>query len=255
MRISEANQTALNSAYTYICNLCGYAALNQEKINVLTSFLRDQHGHNTAKDLMEAYNSLASGRLDEKMDTFKSLTGLSASRVLCAHMREKAKAKGTISDEAPAGKSWASDDTREIIRNFNGRTVLYYEEVTPEERDVLMKHWINRHYVAWDERANEPDRDAFLTTGTYQFLEEKGMIRIKDDQLQAWQDKAYVTIASMDDIRRVAVALQYREDTQMNAGKTFRELAQKKVGTLTVDQATMKVIVGKYFLWLGNEPF
>lgn len=255
MKLSEISTADLKLTADYICSLCGYPSLNEEKLNVLSGFLRDQHGHNTAKDLMEAYNQLASGRLDEKMDTFKSLTGLSASRVLCAHMREKAKAKGTISDEAPTGKSWASDDTREIIRNFNGRTVLFNEDVTRDERDALMKHWINRHYVAWAERANKPDRDAFLTTGTYQFLEEKGLIRIKDDQMQAWQDKAYVTIASMDDIRQVAVALQYREDTQMNAGKTFRELAQKKVGTLTVDQATMKVIVGKYFLWLGSEPF
>jgi len=254
MKIVETNQTDLNNTYSYICSLCGYPALSQDKINILTSFLRNQHGYNTVDELTEAYNQLAAGRLDEKMDSFKSLTGLSASRVLSAFMRERGKGQDTGIQEPPEGKSWTSDDTRSIIRNYNGRVVLFNEDVTEDEYKMLMQFWINRHYHTWKEREGKLDRDAFLTIGTYRYLEKQGLIRIQDDQLQAWDGKAYVYLAPVKQVKEMAIRLQFSEDMQLNKDKSIKDL-RKKQTSMTVSDAEQKVAVGLYFASLQNEPF
>lgn len=234
----------------YICALCGFPAVSTDKMNTLVNFLRDNHGNDSLESLEAAFNSLAAGRLDEKMDSFKSLTGLSASRVLTAYMRERNKSKGTV-NEAPDGKNWTTDDTRQIIFNYNGRTVLFNEDVTKEESEMLMRFWINKHFNTYKQNG----RNDLLTVGTYDYLMNKGILRIENDRLQKYDGDGYTDLMHWNQVKDLALRLKYTEDGMLNSNKAgFRSMMKKPEGK-PMEFAEKRAAVAVYFDSLKSEPF
>jgi len=72
MKIADVSHADFKKVIIYISSLCGYPSQTEDKLEIIYKFLKDQHGHNTIEELTDAYNQLAAGRLDEKMDSFKS---------------------------------------------------------------------------------------------------------------------------------------------------------------------------------------
>lgn len=250
MKISNAQPHEFEATVKHICTLCGFPAVPPDKLNVMIYFLKDNHGNNTLEELQSAFSAMAAGRLDEKMDNFKSLTGLSASRILEAYRRQNTKAKGTTNDP-PEGRSWATDETREIIRNYNGRIIQFNDEVTRDERDMLMRFWINKHYKTYKENG----RDDLLTTGTYDFLMEKGILRIENETLQKLSGDYNIDLMTWRDVKELGRRLKAKEDLQQNSSRSGFRAMMKKTDVKPLEFAEKRAAVAVYFDSLKEEPF
>lgn len=224
----------------YITSLCGYPTVSTDKMNVLLEFLRETHGHNTSEELSEAYKALAAGRLDEKMDNFKSITGMSASRVLQSYLRNK---KTETQTYAPEGRSFASDDTKELIFKYNGRQVMFNDEVTQDEHYMLMDHWIEKHLENY-RLLKRPD---LLTSTGFDYLEKKGILRVSGGMLQKKFMDSYMDLKAWTTIETMAVRMKFEEDSMITKNRSnLKKMLSPTIG-MPLDEVKKKVALWVYF--------
>lgn len=240
MTISQLPDADLIKTFKYICNLCGYPEVGHEKLPVLIDFLRLNHGHNTTDELTDAYRALASARLEEKVDNFKSLNGMAASRVLQAYMRSRKKDTSFQTND----KGRLSDDNRELIHSYNGETVMFNHEVTPDMRKMLMRHWIQRQ----KENYMEIKRADLLTATSFDFLMEEGTVRISGEMFQVFTDNTYKDICPWEEIERLGKRLVATEEMQINKNRStgFRRMLSPSAGGSQKD-GIKRMAVAVYF--------
>lgn len=191
-------------AFNQICSLCGYPAVKDDKTDTFINFLKYNHGSDTIDDLINAFNAMAAGRLDEKMDNFKSLTGLSASRVLSAYKRLNAKPNAIEEDT----RSRMTDENTELIFNRTGRKVYFNDDLTLDEKDYLMQYWMQeneKQYLA-------TGRADHITTSSFDYLVNKGIIRKENNTLQIYQNGQFVDICYWSEIERGGKTLKKEEE-------------------------------------------
>lgn len=210
-------------AFNQICSLCGYPAVKDDKIEVFINFLRYNHGTDTIDDLINAFNALAAGRLDEKMDSFKSLTGLSASRVLSAYKRLNTKSNPIEEDP----RSRMTDENMELIFNRTGRKVYFNDDLNQDEKDYLMEYWMKENeklYLA-SGRANG------ITATSFDYLINKGEIRKENDMLQIRRNGQFIDLCYWSEIERGGKTLKKEEDVILASIKVspIRRAAGKSV--------------------------
>lgn len=246
MNLSSMPRDEFERLVGYITNLCGYPAVTSDKMNVLIDFLRVNHGHNTSDELTDAYRALASARLEEKIDNFKSLTGMSASRVIQAYMRTR---KNKESNLPKNDSGYLTDDSREVIRGYNGRNVMYNHEVSDDERKVLMRHWIGKQ----QENYSELKRADLLTASSFVFLENEGTLRVKNGMLQKFQDNLYQDLCPWATVEDRGKRLVASESIMMsNARETsFRRMMSPSAGG-SVEDGIRRMAVAIYFDSLIN---
>ncbi len=198
-------------------------------------FMQENHGRNTLDDLQNAFVALAAGRLDEKMDNIKSLTGLSASRVLQAYRRNISQ---HTPDEYDPNRSRMTDENIELLKAFNGRLVIYNDEVTKEEHDYLMDYWINESM----EQYKHHRRADLLTETAFDHLNRKGLLKIDDGvqvNLGTWQTT--VTAATL---KQLAIKIKTMEESMGSSG--LRRMLSPSAGR-PVESCYKRVAVASYF--------
>lgn len=241
MRISQMSDLDLMRTFKYISNLCGYPEVSQDKSQVLLKFIREEHGHNTDTDLISAFTALAAGRLEEKQDGLKSLTSLTASRVLQAYTRQK-KISSKV-DDIPEDKSVASEETIRLIQQYSNRVIRFNQEVTKDERAMLMDHWIGKQR----ENYKLYRRVDLLTSTSFDYLEHNGTLRIKDDAFTMWDGKTYIEIARWSEIEELGINQKRREDITLNQKNVeFRRMMSPSAGGSLKD-AVKRVAMSIYF--------
>jgi hypothetical protein len=239
MTISQIPRSEFEKTIGYITTLCGYPALTQDKMNVLIDFLRLNHGYNTADELTDAYRALASARLEEKVESFKSLSGLSASRVLQSYLR--AKRKDTA--QPAAGDRKISEENRKIIKNYNGRDVIFQDDLTTDERNTLMRHWINESRLNY-KQINRPD---LITSTSFDFLSNEGTLRVHENMLQRWTGHDYVDLCSWSVVRERAGKLVYQEEMMFSKNSDHARRMMSPVAGTGIDNAIKRMAVAIYF--------
>lgn len=231
----SATYSDFEKAAAYICSVCGYPAVTTDKLKVLMQFMQENHGRNTLDDLQNAFISLAAGRLDEKMDNIKSLTGLSASRVLQAYRRNISQ---HTPDEYDPNRSRMTEENIELIKAFNGRPVFYNDEVTKEEHDYLMDYWINES----KEQYKRHRRADLLTETAFNHLKNKGLLKIDDGvqvNLGTWQ-----TTVTGATLKQLATQMKSMEDSMGSGG--FRRMLSPSAGR-PIESCYKRVAVASYF--------
>jgi hypothetical protein len=234
MKLAHTPDADFLKVLNHICILCGYPALSPDKSSVVISFLRNTHATATTEDLSDAFNQLAAGRLDEKMDGFKSVTGLSCSRVLQAYLRQR-QATTTRSEQV---SGVISEENREIILAYNGRAVYHNADLTGDERDYLNNYWIEKQR----ENYIRTRRMECISITAFDFLERTGRLRIENGQLQKLHGQTYVTIAQWETVEDMGMRYKQSEDAMM------RDPDRICLGTLrSVSEAVKKTAVSIYF--------
>ena len=242
MKLNQIPDLDLQRTLKYICNLCGYPEVSSEKAPTVIKFLRDYHGHNTDAELISAFEAMAAGRLEEKVESFKSLTGLSASRVLQAYARQK-RSNQTLK-EMPDGKSEASEDTIRLIQQFSNRTIRFNQEISESEHRMLMDHWIGIQR----ENFKSNQRVDMLTSTTFDYLEKNGSLRIKNDVLQMWDGKSYIDLMPWEQVQDLGLRQKAAEDKSLNNfnRREFRTIGAPCLGD-SLEKVTKRVAVSIYF--------
>lgn len=244
MRLSQLPDNDFARTLKYVCNLCGFPEPNHEKQQVIISFLKANHGNNTDEDLIQAFTALASGRLDEKAESFKTLTGLSASRVLQSYARQR---RVEAFNELPPGKTVANDETIKLIQQFSGRMIRFDQEITRDEHRMLMDHWISQQR----ENYRIHKRVDLLTSTSFDYLEKNGTLRVKGDYLQMFDGKTYINIVPWMNCQNQGNRLKAQEQLQLNTPTEFRTMTSPSAGG-SLSDAVKRVAMGYYFDYLNK---
>lgn len=247
MKLSEISQEEFIKLTGNITTLCGYPSITQDKLNILTAFLHDIHGHNTVDELMSAYRSFAAGRLDEKLESMKSLTGMSASRVLQSYLRNTKKdTNSAIPEKDSTGKdrSFVNDENKKLIFDYSGRWVTYRDELTEEEENYLMQYWVNQS----KENYKKHKRPDLLTSVSYDFFIRNGTLRRSGDMFQCWTGKTYEDVCPWTRLEDGGKRLKFNEDQAIQKSKqgNFRQMMSHSAGG-SLENAVKRFAVSVYF--------
>lgn len=245
MKLNEININEYRGAVNYICALCGYPTVTDDKLRVSFDFLKEQHRHNSLDDLTQAFNMLASGRLDEKLDSIKSFTGLTVSRVLQSYARSRKNPVESPGRKDGEDRSYVSDNDRAVILDKFNKTVLYSDELTDSDKDYLMSYWVDQNKNNYKNTKSI----SCCTSTAYDYLENKGIIRVHDGQLQHFTNNKYVNICPIEVIERAAHALKFNEDvaiTKSKNGNSISAMRNPFVG-VSLDACIKRISVSEYF--------
>lgn len=241
MKIKDCSYNDFRVTVNYICSLCGFPMCQEDKAQIAFNFLRQNHGYNELDELQTSFEALAAGRLDEKMDSFKSFTGLSASRVLQSHGRIKKQAEGNV-PQPDAGKSFLTDENRILIMDRFQRNVVFNEDLTDHEKDYLMNHWIeiNRQDYYKHGRAD------LLASTSFDYLEKNGTIRNHNGEFQYFQNNLYNTICSWSEIQAGGLRMKNQEDMAASKNKNWKALMGRQSDS-NLDGCIKRYAVSVYF--------
>jgi hypothetical protein len=226
-----------------VSTVCGYAILSKDKQVSIFDYLRRYFPHTDTQTIETAFEWLALGRLQEKLDQHKSLTGLSISRVLDDYNRQflNKPEKGSKEDR---DRSEASDETVRLIQEYSGRRVRYNDEVNDFERKYLLEFWAKEQEKAYRETGHAQ----ILTAQTFDFLASNGSIREWNGEFQyKASDNEYYPLVSYDKANVDAILMRREVEAAKSRLKNY-------IPSILNDEDYLKKIVVKHYFDLTTPP-
>ena len=246
MKLKETSYADFEKTVSYICSLCGFPSVTGFKLNTLADFMRSEYGQSTLEDLQNAFVSLASGRLDEKLEGVKSLTGMTASRVLQSYMRNrKQEQPAKIEQKDGKDRSFVNDENRQLLFDKFGRWYTFADELGDAENNYLMEHWVEENRKAY-KGIRKP---YLLTASSFDYFERMGTLRVKDGMLQYFENKTYNDLMPWSQVEQGGVRLKYSEETMLaksREGSLIRNMGLRPA-VVTLEDATKRYAVSVYF--------
>ena len=244
MKINNEPLGDLTKRIGYLCNLCGWAVPGHDKMQVVIDFLRQEYGYHDVDDLGNAFHAFAAGRLDEKLDqSLKAMAPPSIARIMQSYSRIK-MANTSSQPSKDEGRSYISDENKDLIYKNFGRTVLFTDEVLPAEREFLMRYWIGKQ----QEQFYTHQRADLLTPSSFDFLIEMKDMVLTGNQLRYKTVNGYVLLCDWDEVEDKGTRLKVSEDLALEKSREdgFRKLMSPLAGGSLTD-AIKRAAVAIYY--------
>lgn len=221
MKIKDITPSQFQKDANYICTLCGYPSVAPDKLEIMLTFLKDHHGWNDIEELVKAYEALAAGRLEEKMDSFKSMNGMHVSRVIQAYMRSKKTNENGEKSEI----GFLSDDCQDVLFNKTGRRVTMKADLSQSDKDLLMDYWIGENMKVYKDTRSL----STITATSYDYLIRKGILRENGGNIEYSVNGGYHHLVTMDACKRGGEELS-KSDKKGFTTKTIQKISWGSIG-------------------------
>ena len=241
--IKQTGDQDLKAIFSQVADLCGYPKLTDEKYRSTADFVRRHFGQESTELILKAFDSLALGSLDEKMDNYKSLTGLAVSRVIDAyrrnHTNKNSKDNILVVDGKEVERWPLNPDARALIKEKTGRVLFYSDQVTDSDHDLLMDFYI----LEAQKQYQEGNRTTAIIPQMYDYLESSGRWKVWQGKLMKCYGVDETVICDIDDIEELAAQI-IRNETITSNNSTF--LRGAKIFKTNAEDARKKAIIIKY---------
>lgn len=220
--ISQVGDQELKSVFATVCDLCGYPRLTDDKYRTLADFTRAHFKLEPLESIINAFDMLAAGKLDDKLDGLKSLTAMALSRTMESYRRNcinKNVNENIIEVDGKWVDRWPlNPECQEILKAKTGKFVYWNDQVSEEDRNILMQHYY------------EKARDEFNATGSiyaitdsmFDYLQRIGLASVRNGVLYRERGFGWEQIADAGEINEMTERIKKETTLIKKSNSMFR---------------------------------